>query len=412
VFFVPGIVIAVVTFPGVIMHELAHELACKIARVRVYNVRYFRFGNPAGYVEHEQPSHYRQTFFIVIAPFIFNSLVALSVFSSALMLPEEAIRFSISSYPAEIPAVWMKYLFYWLGFSVAMHAFPSSGDADNLWSHAKRVWRRSALAIIGFPLVILIKIAEILKIIWFDFFYALTLLLLIQQNASLPFADWYPFTLLRGFLDIVNDLKSSYLTLQAYLPQMGSVTRDVSGILESNPSSAVGLLIITAAIIGAIVIGKRVKRWSKKRAEIYDESRERRGQLKQVKECTFCRRRPVHWCEDCNKPLCQSCYEEMHYTLIESRKMRLGLDKPSNSVKSVDYEKGSREESCVICGSKYYNHEMVRIKPDRTDLVCIRCWQKVMPKDQNPSGFWYCAVCDRKFSSKDEYLSHHWATHP
>jgi len=54
--FIPGFRISIVTFPGVIIHELAHVAFCKFTDTRVLKVCYFRVGNPAGYVIHEQPS--------------------------------------------------------------------------------------------------------------------------------------------------------------------------------------------------------------------------------------------------------------------------------------------------------------------------------------------------------------------
>lgn len=46
-FFIPGQLIAALTFPGVIVHEMAHQLFCRLFRVAVLDVCYFRFG-PAG----------------------------------------------------------------------------------------------------------------------------------------------------------------------------------------------------------------------------------------------------------------------------------------------------------------------------------------------------------------------------
>jgi hypothetical protein len=48
--YIPRILVSVLTFPGIIFHELGHQLFCKFTGVRVIKVRYFRFGNPAGYV--------------------------------------------------------------------------------------------------------------------------------------------------------------------------------------------------------------------------------------------------------------------------------------------------------------------------------------------------------------------------
>ena len=159
--FIPGTLIAILTFPGVIIHEAGHRLFCSLAGVRVYKTCYFRLGNPAGYVIHGPVHSYGAGFLICVAPFIVNTAVALLIFSIAVNVSSNAVAFPL----------------YWLGISIGMHAFPSSGDADNLWRYSKAVWRHNPLAVLGFPAVILIKIAAVLSIIWFDLFYAIALLL-------------------------------------------------------------------------------------------------------------------------------------------------------------------------------------------------------------------------------------------
>ena len=159
--FIPGTLIAILTFPGVIVHEAGHRLFCSLAGVRVYKTCYFRLGNPAGYVIHGPVQSYGAGFLICVAPFIVNTAVALLIFSIAVNVSSNAVAFPL----------------YWLGISIGMHAFPSSGDADNLWRYSKAVWRHNPLAVLGFPAVILIKIAAVLSIIWFDLFYAIALLL-------------------------------------------------------------------------------------------------------------------------------------------------------------------------------------------------------------------------------------------
>lgn len=52
---IPGFLISIVTFPGVIVHEMAHQIFCRLCGVAVFDVCYFRFGNPSGYVVHEIP---------------------------------------------------------------------------------------------------------------------------------------------------------------------------------------------------------------------------------------------------------------------------------------------------------------------------------------------------------------------
>lgn len=164
-FFIPGVLIAILTFPGVIVHELGHRLFCALAGVRVYETCYFRPGNPAGYVIHEPSRSYGATFLISVAPFIVNTFAALPIFFIASNVSSTVVAYSL----------------YWLGISIAMHAFPSSGDADNLWRSSKRALRHNPLAVLGFPAVILIKIADALSIIWFDLVYAIALLELISK---------------------------------------------------------------------------------------------------------------------------------------------------------------------------------------------------------------------------------------
>src|SRR5437762_10128220 len=73
--FIPGQLIAILTFPGVIVHEAAHQLFCRLFRVAVLDVCYFRVGNPAGYVLHEIPAYPNQQIWIGIGPFLINTLV-------------------------------------------------------------------------------------------------------------------------------------------------------------------------------------------------------------------------------------------------------------------------------------------------------------------------------------------------
>ena len=72
-FFIPGFVISIATFPGVIIHEAAHLFFCKINKLAVFDVCYFRFGNPAGYVVHETTNDFGKTFMVGMGPFFINS---------------------------------------------------------------------------------------------------------------------------------------------------------------------------------------------------------------------------------------------------------------------------------------------------------------------------------------------------
>ncbi|WP_254861842.1 metalloprotease family protein [Halovivax gelatinilyticus] len=172
-----GALVTFVTFPGVVAHELAHEKTCDWSGVPVFEVCYFRFGNPAGYVVHAEPAKYRHAVAISLAPFAFNSILAVSAFAGlALLLPEGSSLSQIG---------YVEVIVCWLGLSFGMHAFPSSGDASALWGQTKSRWRRSPSALLGVPVIALIYVVNVLSALWLDLFYAIALLLLVLELFSM-----------------------------------------------------------------------------------------------------------------------------------------------------------------------------------------------------------------------------------
>jgi hypothetical protein len=163
---IPGELISIITFPGVMIHEFAHKKFCDWTGINVHKVVYFQFkeNEPAGYVLHEKPTKFRQIFAISNGPLVINSLFAMLFFTMAMFFG--FLHWTISL------------LFLWLGASCGANAFPSSGDASVLWHGTKVHWRDNWLALIGFPSAILIWIANALSILWFDFIYAGSLYLL------------------------------------------------------------------------------------------------------------------------------------------------------------------------------------------------------------------------------------------
>jgi hypothetical protein len=162
---IPGFIITILTFPGVIVHEFAHMLFCKIRGVAVLDVCFFRVGNPAGYVVHEETKDFTTTFLIAVGPFIVNSLLCMIICFPALF----PIRiFEVEDIISYVPL--------WLGISIGMHAFPSTGDASSLYQQAKKaVSTYHPLAIISFPLVIVIYVANALRFFWFDYIYGVAI---------------------------------------------------------------------------------------------------------------------------------------------------------------------------------------------------------------------------------------------
>lgn len=160
-FLIPGAVISVLTFPGVIVHEFAHALFCRLRGVAILDVCYFRVGDPSGYVVHEETRDFNSMFLIAMGPFIVNTLLCLIICLPA-YLPIKI--FSLGD-----P---LSYLMIWLGISIGMHAIPSNQDASTIFQLAKeRARERNVLAILSFPLVGAIYLFNLLRFFWADLIY-------------------------------------------------------------------------------------------------------------------------------------------------------------------------------------------------------------------------------------------------
>jgi hypothetical protein len=161
-FFIPGFVIALATFPGVIVHELAHQLFCRLYKVPVFKVVYIQAGNPAGYVLHESVSNKGHQIMISVGPFFVNTILG-----------------AVISLPAALPVFTfhnagpLDYLLIYLGVSIAMHAFPSRGDADSIWNSMKESNTPVWIKIIGYPIVGLIYLGSLGSMVWLDLLYGI-----------------------------------------------------------------------------------------------------------------------------------------------------------------------------------------------------------------------------------------------
>ncbi|WP_309640689.1 metalloprotease family protein [Flavobacterium sp.] len=164
-FFIPGELISILTFPGIIVHEFAHMLFCRIRKVAVFDACYFRVGNPAGFVVHENTSNFTSTFLISMGPFFVNTILCLLICLPAYM----PIKFFNIEHP-------LSYFLIWLGVSIGMHAIPSNQDAKNVFNQAKeKIKDKNILAIVSFPIVGLIYVFNILRFIWADVIYGVAI---------------------------------------------------------------------------------------------------------------------------------------------------------------------------------------------------------------------------------------------
>jgi hypothetical protein len=168
-FFIPGSVLAIITFPGVIAHEVAHRFFCDLAGVPVYKVCYFQVDNNAsGFVVHGPAPTLGSSFLIAIGPLIVNSLLcAVISFTPAIAQLLE---------PAHGPAVFG--VLAWLGLSIGMHAFPSAQDAQNFIDAVDASGRSGLLYAVAKAFQLLVRAANALRFVWFDLLYAFGIMLL------------------------------------------------------------------------------------------------------------------------------------------------------------------------------------------------------------------------------------------
>lgn len=164
-FFIPGFVISFLTFPGVIVHETAHLLFCRISKLAVFEVCYFRFGNPAGYVIHEATQDFKKAFMVSMGPFFVNSVLCV-LFCSAAFMPVWELEVSD-------PLAWF---FYWLGLSIGMHAFPSTQDLKGMWALMPAEARKfNPLAIVSYPVVAVVYVLNLARVVWADLGYGIAI---------------------------------------------------------------------------------------------------------------------------------------------------------------------------------------------------------------------------------------------
>lgn len=169
-FFIPGQIISALTFPGVIVHEIAHQLFCRWLKVPVFSVCYFQFENPAGYVVHEKPKEAYKSLLIGIGPFFINTLLG-GLVAAGGAIP--VLKFHAGTI--------MDYILLWLGVSIAMHSFPSTGDAKQIWEVIKGKGTKIILKVICIPIVLAIYAGAALSVVWFDVAYGVAIAMLLPD---------------------------------------------------------------------------------------------------------------------------------------------------------------------------------------------------------------------------------------
>jgi len=169
---IPGQVISAVTFVGVIIHELAHQLFCRLMKIPVFEVKYFQFRNPSGYVLHEKTEKPLANFAVSVGPFLVNT-----VLGSIILLPVSTEIILFKNYTSILSLILA-----WLGISILMHSFPSTGDAQAMTeSILKNQNVNIFVKILVAPVIGLIYLGAIGSIFWLDLIYALGVGLLLPK---------------------------------------------------------------------------------------------------------------------------------------------------------------------------------------------------------------------------------------
>lgn len=163
-FFIPGWLIALVTFPGVIVHEAAHRFFCDVTDTPVYAVSYFQPGQKtAGYVVHGRPRSLRAALLISCGPLVINTVLC------AVLTFTVAYQTFVLNAGLNDPVL---ILLAWLGYSIGMHAIPSRQDAASFTAQVHEARGHGVTLLLARAMSVVITAANALRVIWIDAIYA------------------------------------------------------------------------------------------------------------------------------------------------------------------------------------------------------------------------------------------------
>lgn len=107
---------------------------------------------------------------VAALPFVVSSVLCFGVFLVG--LPVGAILVGLLG--SEIP--W--WIVLWLGVSFGAHAFPNAKATRALWTKSSEA--SLPLKLVGYPFVVVAKVANLLRILWLDAIYALILFWIVE----------------------------------------------------------------------------------------------------------------------------------------------------------------------------------------------------------------------------------------
>ncbi|MDP9267077.1 MAG: hypothetical protein M3P27_01970 [Acidobacteriota bacterium] len=160
-----GIFLTALTFPGAMVREAAHLMFCRMFKLAIFDVRFLELAPPFGHVQHEHSNHFGAAAGETLGPFFINSALCV-LFCWAVFLPVWELRIFDP----------LAYLFYWLGFSMGVHALPGTADIKHLWKLAPAAAKRgNVLALLTFPLLAALRAVEFARAFWPGVAYAVAL---------------------------------------------------------------------------------------------------------------------------------------------------------------------------------------------------------------------------------------------
>ncbi len=166
--------VSLITFPGIIVHEIAHKFFCDIAKIPVYEVCYFQFGDPCGYVVHAPATRLQDSLLIALGPLVVNTvLCALLTFPAIFPITILSIQ--------DGNVVFLVLL--WLGISIGMHAFPSNQDMKEFLTLVKQSHRTSPIFVFAQIFALSLRLVNVLRFVWIDALYAIAVSMVLPYIA-------------------------------------------------------------------------------------------------------------------------------------------------------------------------------------------------------------------------------------
>lgn len=154
------------TFPGVIIHKLFYQLFCRILSIPVLEVVYFRQGDPPGYVLHETVQGRWKTIIICLGPFLASTILGVVIALPAVT--------SIFSYGNAGMEDWFK---LYLGVSMAVHAFPSTGNVNAILKLMREENTPFRVKLAGYPVAVLMYPGSEANFFWHRMVYGTSLVI-------------------------------------------------------------------------------------------------------------------------------------------------------------------------------------------------------------------------------------------